>query len=374
MIKIAFIIDTIESPTAGTEKQLLLLIDKLDRTKFEPYLCVLRSSEWLGKNFSGCQFVEIGFLSFKSLTSWYRLLFFAKFLKNNNINIVQTYFNDANVVGIIAAKLGHVPSIISTRRSQGYWHRKADLIVLKIINNYVNKFLANSQSTAAWLEKTEKVNKEKISVIYNSLKCEDFYKGTDDQRMIFRDNYNFPKDSLLIGLVANLRPVKSIDVFIKAASIVVQSFPQTGFVIVGEGSERANLEQLCSSLNLTDSICFLGRRSDIRNILSCLDIGVLTSSSESFSNAIIEYMAAELAVVCSDVGGAREAVKNGVNGFVFEPNNYKQLAEKLNFICEKNLFVVMGKEGKKRALQMFSSDKIVDQHHRFYQRMCEKKY
>ncbi|MDX9834476.1 MAG: glycosyltransferase [Desulfobulbus sp.] len=369
MIKIAFVIDTIESPTAGTEKQLLLLIDNLDRTRFEPYLCVLRSSKWLKSEFSGCRSTDIGFYSFKSLISWYRLLIFSNFLKKEKIDIVQTYFNDGNKVGILAAKLSGIKSIISTRRNQGYWHRRGDLFVLKIINNFVTKFLANSKSTATWLEETEGVNKNKIVVIYNALNYHFFYKSTEEQRIAFREQLNFSKDAILIGLVANLRPVKSIDVFIKAVNIVVQSYPQVGFVIVGEGSERADLEQLCGSLNLTESMRFLGRRLDVPEILSCLDVGVLTSSSESFSNAIIEYMAAGLAVVCSDVGGAREAVEDGVTGFVVKPDNCQQIAEKIKQLIVKNRFVDMGKGGRKNAVQNFSLEKIVTQHDRFYEQL-----
>lgn len=369
MIKIAFVIDTIESPTAGTEKQLLLLIKNLDRSRFEPYLCVLRTSKWLKSEFSGCKLVDIDFLSFKNLKSWYRLLVFSYFLKKENIDIVQTYFKDGNKIGVLAGKIGGIKSIISTRRNQGYWHEKGELFVLNILNNYVNKFLANSQNTKSWVKKTEGVNEDKVLVIYNALNCEIFHKGTEEQRIIFREQLGFSKNAILIGLVANLRPVKSIDLFIKAASVIVQSHPQSGFVIVGEGPERVKLEQLCDSLGLTDSVCFLGKRLDIPDVLSCLDIGVLTSSSESFSNAIIEYMAAGLAVVCSDVGGAREAIENGVNGFVVEPGSYQQIAERINHFIENNIFIDMGNEGRKKAMQMFSCEEIVAQHHRFYQQI-----
>lgn len=369
MIKIAFVIDTIESPTGGAERQLLLLIKSLNRTQFEPYLCVLRTSRWLENNFSECKLVNIDIFSFKDIKSFYRILVFSRFLKKEKINIVQTFFKDGNIIGVIAGKLGGVKSIISTRRNQGYWHKKEDFFTLKILNNYVKIFLANSQSTASWVEKAEGVKKKNVVVIYNALKCEDFYRGKEEQRVALREQLGFSKNAILIGLVANLRPVKSIDLLIKAASLVVQSCPQSGFVIVGEGPERTELERLCSSFRLTDSVCFLGKRLDIPDVLSCLDIGVLTSISESFSNAIIEYMAAGLAVVCSDVGGAREAVEDGVNGFLVEPGSYHQIAEKIISLIENDLFVAMGKEGKEKAIRMFSCEEIIAQHHRFYQQI-----
>lgn len=369
MIKIAFVIDTIESPTAGTEKQLLLLIKSLDRTKFEPYLCVLRTSEWLEQEFSGCKCIDIGFLSFKQVTSYFQLLKFAHFLRKEKIDIIQTFFKDGNKIGVLAGKLGGVRSIVSTRRNQGYWHKKSELFILSILNNLVNKFLANSYSTKNWVVRTEKINPDKIVVIPNALECENFYRATEEQRKFFREQLGFFANAILIGLVANLRPVKSIDVLIEAANIVVQSCPLAGFVIVGEGPERASLEQLCRSMKLHDSVRFLGKRTDIPHVLSCLDIGVLTSSSESFSNAILEYMAAGLAVVCSDVGGAREAVEDGMNGFVVEPGNYQQVAAQIIALIENNRFADMGQAGNRRALRMFSCEAIVSQYQCFYQQI-----
>src|SRR5689334_9667675 len=111
MINIAFVIDTIESATAGTEKQLLLLIKHLDRSKFKPYLCVLRSSAWLEESFTDCELVDIGFPSFGNPLSYLNLLRFVGFLKKQKINIVQTHFVEGNKVGVLAGKLAGVRAI-----------------------------------------------------------------------------------------------------------------------------------------------------------------------------------------------------------------------------------------------------------------------
>ena len=369
MIKIAFVIDTIESPTAGTEKQLLLLIKALDRSKFEPYLCVLRTSEWLENEFSDCKLIDINFFSFKKLAGYFRFAQFILFLKKEKIDIVQTFFKDGNKVGIMAGKLAGVKTIVSTRRNQGYWHKNSELFALYGLNRLATHFLANSYNTKDWVTKAEKIAPEKITVIFNALEFAHFYRATDEQRKSFKEQLGFSSDAIMIGIVANLRPVKSVDVLIKAASIIVQSYPESGFVIMGEGTERAALEQLCEILKLNGSVRFLGQRTDIPHVLSCLDIGVLTSSSESFSNAILEYMAAGLAVVCSDVGGAREAIEDGVNGFVVTPGDYQQVADKIIALIDKESFFNMGQEGKKRAIQLFSCQKIVAQHQCFYQKI-----
>jgi hypothetical protein len=104
-------------------------------------------------------------------------------------------------------KLGGVKSIISSRRNQGYWLTKNELLQLYALNRIVNFFLANCYATKNWVVKSEKINKNKISVIYNAVECKFYSKGSLEERIYFRKNLGFSSDAIVIGLVANLRPV-----------------------------------------------------------------------------------------------------------------------------------------------------------------------
>jgi len=369
MIKIAFVIDTIESPTAGTEKQLLMLIKHLDREKFQPFLCVLRLSKWLENEFHDCELLHIDVASFGNLRYWKNILNFVFFLRKKRVNIVQTYFADGNKVGVFAGKLAGIKKIISTRRNQGYWHTNYEVAILHILNRWVNFFLANSENTRQWTVKTEGIAPQRIKVIYNSLENERFYRASEDRRLAFREHLDFPPNAIIVGIIANLRPVKAIDVFIKAAKIVSGKSLKTYFIVVGDGPERDFLKTMCHEMELGASIRFLGKRQDIPEILSCIDIGVLSSSSESFSNAIVEYMAAGLAVVCTDVGGAREAVEDGVNGYVVAAGDYRGMADQLNTIIDENLYTSLGQLGRVKAEQLFSHKEIVNRYQRLYGQM-----
>jgi len=112
---------------------------------------------------------------------------------------------------------------------------------------------------------------------------------------------------------------------------------------------------------------FLGKRHDIPYILSCIDIGVLSSDSESFSNSIIEYMASSLAVVCTNVGGAKEAVEDGVNGYVTEPGNSRMMAECLISIIKNKHYYSMGQLGRQKALSMFSHMDVFSCYQKLYE-------
>jgi glycosyltransferase involved in cell wall biosynthesis len=369
MINVAFIIDVIESPTAGTEKQLVTLIKGLDRSVFNPYLCALRRSAWLEEEFDLCpvHFLDAG--SFRNPKTYLNILKFSRFLKKNNIDILQTHFRDSNIAGILAAKIAGTKTVISTRRNQGYWHTSLDRVILRLINRWVDCFISNSMSTKAWATGVEGIPPEKISVIHNGMDLEPF-RASRSFRKAVRAELGIKDTAPVAGIVANLRPVKGLDVFLMAAALVKKSLPEARFLIIGEGPERKNLQKLSSALGLDKSVLFLGRRQDIPRLLGALDAGALTSHSESFSNAVVEYLAAGLPVVCTDVGGCREAVEDGVNGFVVRPGDHVHVAEGLLKVLGGGLSGAMSEESRRKAESLFSLPTMMKNYEEFYLAVC----
>ncbi len=371
-IKIAYVIDTIESPTAGTEKQLILLIKNLNKNIFEPHLVCLYPSKWLLEEYdlSPLHFLDIH--SFLKPASYWKILKFARFLRNNHFQIVQTHFRDANFAGIIAAKLAGVKAIISTRRNQGYWHNKKELLLLRFLNKMVTHIIANSQDTKRFTEKVENISPEKIKVIYNGLDMDLFSKNGETKPCEVVQALNIPRQAPLIGVVANLRPVKGIDVFIKAAAEVAQHFPEARFLIAGDGPEKEKLIELSQRLGLNGKVFFLGKINPIVPFLKMLNVGVLPSHSESLSNAVIEYMAMGLPVVCTETGGSKELIINGENGYVVPTGDSKQLAQAIEKILQNQEAAhEMGEHNKEKAYRLFSLKTFVKEYQEFYQSLVD---
>ena len=370
MIKIAYLIDTIFSPVGGTEKQLLFLLNQLDRNKFTPILCTLTLSDWLDHNFAVCPLYVSNITSFKKLDTWNKIWRLSRLLKRERVAIVQTFFSDANKVGILAAKLAGVPLIISSRRNQGYWHTKSELTQTRFFNRWADLFIVNSFSTKEWLKAVEFVDEEQIKVVYNGIDISLFDADKRSQRSNYRQMLGIANNDIAIGMVANYRPVKGYEIFLKAAQVVASKTPNVIFFAVGDykgEEEYANkLHELADQLGLKESFRFLGPRSDVADILQAFDFGVLSSNSESFSNALGEYLAAGLPVVTTDVGGASEAVSLGENGYIVPVGDYQSLGKCLLKIIARTDRTAMRKVSRERAEHLFSLARMVEQHEEIY--------
>jgi glycosyltransferase involved in cell wall biosynthesis len=370
-IKIAFVIDSIVSPTAGTEKQLLFLLRHLDRNKFEPYLCCLQSSHWLENDFDICPLYIIKVRSFRNPLSFFRLWRFAKFLRREKVDIVQTHFRDGNLAGIISGKLARVKKIISTRRNIGYWHNRLEILILKFLNRWITRFVANSEYARIHANKIERIPLEKIEVIYNFVNLEMFKKEDDAEVDKFKESLGTSNGCPVVTMLANLRAVKGVDVFVRSARLVLDNVPGINFIVAGEGEERKKLEEICGQLKLGSSVRLIGAVSDVIPLLRTSDIGVLSSNSESLSNAIIEYMVAGLPVLCTDVGGNSELVQDGLNGFLVPSGDPKRLADAVvRLVNDPELRLRMGRESRQRVKLLFDFEKAVKDYEALYVKLA----
>src|SRR5260370_31744324 len=110
------------------------------------------------------------------------------------------------------------------------------------------------------------------------------------------------------------------------ASSVWRVLPETVFLLIGDGQERSQLEQVVREAGLDKNVLFLGSRKDIPELLACCCLSVLPSESEALPNALLEAMASGLPVVATCVGGAREIINHGINGLLVPPQNPQALA------------------------------------------------
>ena len=370
-IRIAFLIDRIDYEFGGTERQLVLLLRHLDRERFEPTLCCLQDSPWLHDHRELCATYVLGFRSFFRPGDWVRIARFAGFLRRSGIDILQTHFRDGNIVGTIAGRLAGTHCIVATRRNLGYWHSRRELAVVRWLNPWVTHFIANARAIQDYVCDVERVPPGRVTVIYNGLELAQFARPALAERASCKERLGIDPSAPLVVSVANLRPVKGVDVFVRAAAWVAAREPRARFVAVGDGPDRDALTALAAELGIGERIAFLGQRRDVAEILAAADVGVLSSHSEGLSNALIEYMAAGLPAVCTDVGGNRELVTHGQNGRLVPPADPQAMGMAiLELLRDPQAAARMGEVARRRMEAMFGVQRYVDETQAYYERIA----
>ena len=323
----------------GSERQALQLAKLLrEDDSFNIFLAALTSEGVLKKEAERAGFTEIP--EFR-LSSFYDLNFLkqlkrcAQFIKENRIEIIHTHDFYSNVFGILAARMARVPLKIASKRETSGMKTKTQEAIERRIFSVADALVVNSKAVETYLIKAN-VAARKINVIYNGLDLERL-QPKETSRAKICEELNLPNDENLkfITLVANLRhPIKNQPLFLRAAKTVAAKFPEARFVLAGEGELKASLEALAREMDIADKMHFIGRCAKVPELLSISYAGVLTSFAEGFSNSILEYMAARLPVVATNVGGANEAIVENETGFVVESDNDAMLAKRLVELLE----------------------------------------
>jgi glycosyltransferase involved in cell wall biosynthesis len=344
----------------GSERQAVQLTRLLcEDASFNVSIATLDNSGVLRAEVENLGFTEIP--EFK-LTSFYNANFLkqlvkcAKFLREKKIDIIHTHDFYTNIFGMFAAQFAQVPLAIASKRETGGMRSKGQKTIEKFAFRQANAIVANSEAVKNYLI-SQKIPAEKINVIYNGLDLDRLTPERTDKNAICAE-LNLPNEENIrfITLVANLRHgVKNQPMFLRVAQKVVQKFPNAHFVIAGEGELLESLQKLSKDLKVAENTHFIGRCTCIPKLLSISFAGVLTSFNEGFSNSILEYMAAELPVVATNVGGAGEAIIENETGFLVESDDDAAMANRLiELLQTEEKARNFGRKGRKITEEKFS--------------------
>lgn len=176
---------------------------------------------------------------------------------------------------------------------------------------------------------------------------------------------------LRIGMIGHLLKYKGFDIFLDVAARLMRSHGDLRFDIVGEGPERAALEQQARGLGLDEAVVFHGLLSDVRPVLAELDLFLFTSRREGLSVAILEAMSAGLPLVATNVGGIADQIVPGENGFILEAADLDSLVGScLRIIEDPALRQRMGQCSRKMFEERFSEDRMFYEHVALYRSLC----
>lgn len=353
-------------PVGGAETLLVNLIRRMDRTRFLPELCCLKSFGPLGEVLAKevPAFEHLIHHKFDFFV-WRRL---ARLFRQRRIDAVITVgAGDKMFWGRLAAWSSGTPVVMSAIHSTGWpdgigrLNRQLTLIT--------DKFIGVAAPHGRHLIDVEGFPAHKVCVIPNGVDVERFHGNFDREKL--RASLGIAPDAPVAGIVAALRPEKNHELLLQAAARVHQQIPAAQFLIVGDGPERPQLEQLTAKLGITGSVHFLGTRSDIPELLAALDVFVLTSHIEANPVSILEAMASCKPVVAPRVGSIADSVADGTTGYLCDAGQKDQFVARLVELLGNPVQASqMGAAGRQVVVDRWSLERMVEG----YERQIEEIY
>jgi len=283
------------------------------------------------------------------------ILKLAWIVRKNEIDIISTHSGKDAWLGAIVGKITDTP-VVRTRH-----------LLTKINSpksyNLSTITIAVSKSVEKYLKSRGVKN---TTTIYTGIDT-NLYKPNNLKKL--KKEYNISDDTIVIGIVAVLRAAKRHKDLIQAISQINKNIK---LIIVGDGPQWENIQNLIKENNLEDKVIMTGRRDDVAEILSDFDIFVLPSKEEALGTSILEASSAGVAVIGSRVGGIPECVNEKHNGLLFEAENVEDLKEKLlTLIDDKEKLNFYKQNARKFIIDNFSVDKMVNDTEKLYHKLTE---
>ncbi|MGM0383247.1 MAG: glycosyltransferase family 4 protein [Thermodesulfobacteriota bacterium] len=363
-IKILFLIDELNS--GGTERQLILLCENLSRKHFCPTIGVLRATDFSRKLKLDTPIVNFNWQGLPFIKNVQLVLRIRRYISQENFDFIQTQFQEAEIYGSVASFLSPKKhTILSTRRNLYHWidDEQMKFRLTKLVSKNVNHIISNSYAAREKCMRMENIEGDKVSVVPNAINISSFSKI---DILSARTKLNIDPFKKVVGVVGNLRPVKGVDYFIKAAGILSNEYPDMLFVVAGQGEHKGYLEYLAEKSGVGSKTLFL-ENAHIPTVVASFDVAVQPSLSESLSNVLLEYMASSKPIVATDVGDARLLIETGSDGILIEAGIPDRIFDAVSYMIKnRELADMMGKSACARVVGHFSISNIVEKYEKLY--------
>jgi glycosyltransferase involved in cell wall biosynthesis len=343
-------------PVGGAETLLVNLIRRLDRSRFSPEICCLKYPGPLGDVMAK----EIPLFSHLVASKYdVRVLpRLTRLLAKRRIDAVVTVgAGDRMFWGRLAARLAGVPVVLTALHSTGW----PDVVgrLNRLLTPITDGFIAVAEEHGRYLREVERFPSHKVFVIPNGVDTDRFRRRPPNEAL--RQQLGLSPQAAVVGIVAALRPEKDHELFLRVAARVGRSVPGTQFMIVGGGELQPRLEQTAADMGIRPAVHFLGTRSDIPELLSLVDVSVLTSKMEASPVTLLEAMACGKPCVAPRIGSIPETIVDGETGYLTPPSDESELAAAIvRLLTDPLRMVRFGENARRRVEDRYSLERMVE--------------
>jgi glycosyltransferase involved in cell wall biosynthesis len=374
------IIDSFDQ--GGTERQAVQLVRLLhEGGRFRVHLACLNNRGILRDE---VERLGLGEIQEYPLHSFYDRNFFkqlrrcARFLKEHDISIVHVHDFYTNIFGMTAARLAGTPARIASKRETEGFRSPAQKRAERYAYRLSHCVITNADAVRNQLIR-EGIGPEKLVTVYNGLDMKRVAPGQGLEREALLAMLKLPREEgevkrRFVTIVANVQhAVKDHPTFLRAAARVRQAVPEAAFVIAGEGGLMEELRSLAKELGIERETFFIGRCQHVAELLSISEVCVLSSTAEGFSNSILEYMAAAKPVVATDVGGAREAIREDETGHLVAAGDDETMAVRIiSLLLNPQRARALGAHGRRVVEENFSCEAQLERTQNLYERLLSR--
>lgn len=377
-IKLLIVTDSQLHLAGGSETHIRNLVRRLDPSRFDVSIIQLGRDRppheqelELGPAVTDVSSVPIGRLyspsGLRSMVSIWRLV------RHRNAGILQTYHEKSDLIaGLMPDRRAQALVRISSRRDMGFKRSMAVRFAARFLDPKFDAFVAPAKAILDQLSGNAALNNIPQVHIPNGVDVDAFDRSRGPESSIV-DTLDLPDDAVKVACVANFNPVKGHEVLFDALSRAGAD-SRVHVLLAGGGSLEDRLRERSAAEGLEDRIHFLGVLRDVRELLSRADAMVLPSYSEGMSNALLEGLASGLPLVATDVGGNREVVSDGVNGYLVPPGDAEALSAALGKVAtDPELRHRLGTASRERAIQTYSTQAMVERFEQLYDELLSEK-
>lgn len=289
-------------------------------------------------------------------------------------DIVHTHTSKAGIIGRMAAHACAIPNIIHSTHGIIYnpeakipgvgrgWLLKIFLHLEQKVGRYTQTLITLSEQETGDAIRLQLAAPACVEAISNGIPLQKLSE-------IEREPANWKVPHLRLGIAGRLNTEKGHEILLRSFKRLQQRYPKISLKIAGDGPLREALEQLCKELGLSKHVIFMGYQNNMAEFLANIDLFVLSSHYEGFGLVLVEAMAAGLPVVATDVGGVREVVVDGKTGILVPSGQEDELAMGIEYIIDHpNLAYEYGQNGRKHAMERFSTEQMLRRHLTYYGR------
>ncbi len=314
----------------GCERDLSKIAIGLDRKQFEVHVGCFDPEGMRRREIesAGLPVVVFPVKSFASPSILHAGRVFGDYVRRHRIRLVHAYDYPGTMFAVPVGKFYGVPAVVSSQLSHRDLREARERWILRTCDRLSDMIVVNCKAMERHMIEDEGVPQKRLGLCYNGVDTGVFHARER------RRPEALAGAGVVIGALCVLRPEKGIHLLIEAFARVHAVEASARLVIVGGGPLLATLRSQSDALGLGDSCRFEPATGAVAEWFRAMDIFALPSSSEAFSNALLEAMACGCAPVGSRVGGTPELIKDGETGFLFEAGSVDGLAEKLAILVK----------------------------------------